>query len=82
MYQRTLDRINERVNLLSSMHQIKCEQIKLELAYTEIENDFSQNSHEVTYDYFDTLQDIELRISILEEQYNDSQSNLFNLAKR
>jgi len=82
MYQRTLDRINERVNLLSNMHQIKCEQIKLEMVYSAIENDFSQNNHEVAYEHHDTLQDIELRISILEEQYNDSQSNLFNLAKR
>jgi len=79
---KTLDRIHQRVNILNSMNQIKCEQLKLEMVYTAIDTDFSQSIDHVAYEHHDTLQDLELRISILEEKYNDFQNKLLNLARR
>ncbi|MCF6243885.1 MAG: hypothetical protein L3J43_02480 [Sulfurovum sp.] len=82
MQKTALDRINERVNILNQMNQIESKQIKLELTYVAIENDYAQTDNAADYKYHDALQDIELKMSIFEEQYNYLQRKLTNLGRR
>jgi len=82
MPKKTLDRIHERINILNGINKIECEQINLELAYASIANDSFQEFGDSAYGHHDVLQDIELRMSILEDKYNDLQSILLRLAQR
>ena len=82
MPKKTLDRIYERINILNLINQIECEQINLEIVYASIENDSSQELSYSAYEHHDVLQDIELRMSILEDKYNDLQYKLTSLGQR
>ncbi len=82
MPKKTLDRIYARINILNRINEIESEQINLELTYASIINKTSQSVGSSTYEHHDILQDIALRMSLLEEEYNNLQRNLLNLSQR
>jgi len=82
MPKKALNRIYERINILNLINQIECEQINLELAYASIANDASQSLEDSAYEHHDVLQDIELRMSILEDKYSNLQGKLRSLSQR
>ncbi len=82
MSQNTLERIHKRVHILNQIYEIECEQSALELAYASITSTSSQQPRESEYTQHNILEDIELRMSILEEKYNQLQHNLLRLSQR
>jgi hypothetical protein len=81
MHNKTLERIHARVNILNLINNVEVEQMKLEMAHAAIDSDISQEIGHVAYEYHDELEDIELRMSMLDEEYYALQNSLWSLGE-
>jgi hypothetical protein len=79
LHSRALEKIYARVNLLNLINAVETKKRDLEMIYSSIESDISQEIGYSSCEYYNMLEEIELKMSILDNEYYQLHNTLCSL---